>query len=171
MTIRTRIATAAILPVVLLSACASQTAGTPKPVDTSADVAELLRMQDRELDMLNAGNIDSMLTNYTDDIIMMAPDAPLVNGHAALRSMIEGMLKDATPNAKYTSSDVDVHGDIAIVRYTGTMTMTPKAAGAAPVTHSIKGIHVYTRQPDGRWKIAQDVWNNDPMPATAGKGQ
>ena len=169
MTIETRITTAAILAFLALSACTSQSADMPKPVDTSADVAELRRLQDRELDMLNSGNIDSMLTNYTDDIIMMAPDAPLVNGTPALRSMMEEMLKEATPTGKYTSADVDVYGDIAIVRYTGTMTMTPKAAGAAAVTETIKGIHVYKKQPDGRWKIAQDVWNNDPPPAAPGK--
>jgi len=24
-----------------------------------------------------------------------------------------------------------------------------------------KGLHVYRRQPDGSWKLAQDIWNSD----------
>jgi hypothetical protein len=32
------------------------------------------------------------------------------------------------------------------------------------VTERIKGIHVMKRQPDGTWKIAQDVWNSDAPP-------
>ena len=43
------------------------------------------------------------------------------------------------------------------------MIVTPRAGGEA-VTETFKGIHVYRRQADGSWKIAQDAWNMDAAP-------
>ena len=43
---------------------------------------------------------------------------------------------------------------------------TPRKGGK-PMTETIKGIHIYKRQSDGTWKIAQDVWNTDPPPPVA----
>ena len=55
-------------------------------------------------------------------------------------------------------------GDVAIERYSGLFTVTPKAGGDA-VAENIKGIHVYRRQADGSWKMTHDVWNSDdPLP-------
>lgn len=42
----------------------------------------------------------------------------------------------------------------------GDLTLTPKDGGE-PVQESIKGRHVYEKQEDGSWKIAQDIWNTD----------
>ncbi len=64
---------------------------------------------------------------------------------------------------EYTGSDVTVAGDWAIERYVGTVMMTPKAGGET-ITETIKGIHIYRRQPDGSWRIAQDIWNSNEAP-------
>jgi ketosteroid isomerase-like protein len=61
---------------------------------------------------------------------------------------------------------VQVVGDVGIVHYTGEMTATPKKGGK-PATEIIKGLHIYKRQADGSWKIAQDVWNTDAPEAPA----
>jgi len=38
--------------------------------------------------------------------------------------------------------------------------LTPVAGGA--VTEYVgKGMHIYRRQGDGSWKIAEDIWNSD----------
>ncbi len=42
-------------------------------------------------------------------------------------------------------------------------TFTPEAGGEAH-TGNYKGIHIYRRQPDGSWRIAQDIWNSDEAP-------
>jgi ketosteroid isomerase-like protein len=94
----------------------------------------------------------------------MPPDEPAVHGRDAMRKWAETVFSQMTMSGRYTSSDVTVSGDLAVVRYTGEITMTPKAGGR-PATEHIKGIHVMKRQPDGSWKIAQDVWNSDAPPA------
>ena len=144
-------------------ACAPK---APSPVDTSADVAALQAMQDRELAVIAGGNIDTMLTVYTADVMMMPPGEPAVKGADALRKWLEAFLKDVSASGKYTSADVQVAGDWGVVRYSGELTATPRKGGK-PMTETIKGIHIYKRQPDGTWKIAQDVWNTDSPPPVA----
>lgn len=138
----------------------------PAPVDTSADVAAIKAAQDHEIAAVASGDMDSTLAVYTADVVMMAPDQPALTGADALRTFMTAMAKDFTVSGRYTSSDVQVAGDWGISRYVGELTMTPKAAGGKPVTEAIKGIHIFQRQPDGSWKIAQDVWNMD-APASA----
>lgn len=150
----------AVLLAVVACAKASET-----PVhDPAADKAAVDAVRNHEQAALNAGNIDSLLLVYADDIDMMAPGAPAARGVAAVRELSTTMLADGTPSVSYTSSSVEIAGDIAIDRYTGTFTMTPKAGGPA-TNETIKGIHVLRRQTDGGWKIIQDVWNADPPAA------
>ena len=49
----------------------------------------------------------------------------------------------------------------AIEHYNGVMAVTPKKGGPILEEH-VRGIHVYRRQPDGSWRIAQDIWNAEP---------
>lgn len=133
--------------------------------NTENDVAAINAAQDRELAMAATGNADSMATVVTSDAELMPPNEPAVHGLDAMKKWAETMFSQASLSGRYTSSDVTVSGDLAVARYTGELTITPKAGGA-PVTERIKGIHVMKRQPDGSWKIAQDVWNSD-APAVA----
>lgn len=153
----------------VVSALTALVACAPRPatVDTSADVAAIKTAQDHELAAVASGNVDSAAAVYTADVRMMPPDEPAVNGADALRSWVGAMYQEATFSGRYTSSDVQVAGDWGISHYVGELTVTPKAAGGKPVTQTLKGIHIFQRQPDGSWKIAQDVWNTDAPTAAA----
>jgi ketosteroid isomerase-like protein len=72
-------------------------------------------------------------------------------------------------SGRYDSSDVVVSGDLAVRRFTGRLTLTPKVGGD-PITERVKGLHVRRKQADGSWKITQDVWNVDEPAPTAGAG-
>jgi ketosteroid isomerase-like protein len=150
-----------------LQACASKAEPPAQAAqaNTENDVAAINAAQDRELAMAATGNADSMATVVTSDAELMPPNEPAVHGLDAVKKWAETMFSQASVSGRYTSSDVTVSGDLAVARYTGELTITPKAGGA-PVTERIKGIHVMKRQPDGSWKIAQDVWNSD-APAVA----
>ena len=128
--------------------------------DPVADKAAVDVVRNREMAAVNSGIADSLAAVYADDIVMMAPNEPVANGSTAVRTWIDNMLGQVTMMGRYTSSSVEVSGDWAIDHYAGELTMTPKAGGA-PTTETIKGLHIYRRQPDGSWKIVQDVWNAD----------
>ena len=145
-----------------LNACTP--AAPPPPVpDTAADVAAINAIREREIVFVAASNADSLSTLYSADIAMMPPGEPGIVGSEALKKWLTDFFAAATMTVKITSSHVDVSGDWAVDRYTGSVTVTPK--GGKPMNESMKGIHILKRQPDGTWLIAQDLWNSDaPVP-------
>ena len=126
----------------------------------SADVQALNQVREQEVTAFNAGEPDGLVAVMTDDCLVMPPGEPLVSGHEAVRSWHAALSEQFQINARYTDSEIEVVGDWAIERYAGVLTLTPKAGGDA-VEQVMKGIHIYRRQPDGGWRIAQDIWNSD----------
>jgi ketosteroid isomerase-like protein len=62
--------------------------------------------------------------------------------------------------------EIRVTGDWAYSRYSYTWILTPVPGGES-VEVSGKGIWIVQRQPDGSWKIAREIWNNDKPLADA----
>ena len=131
--------------------------------DTSADQQNISQVGERELSAFSAGDIDGNLATLTQDVVMMPPNEQLLTGAAAVRSWLRSVHEQFKINARYTESQVVVAGDWAIQRYVGVGTITPKKGGR-PIEERFKGIHIYQRQPDGSWRIAQDIWNSDSPP-------
>ncbi len=145
--------------VAVLACIACQPAGN----STEEDVAAINEVRGMEAEGVNSGDAERALEPYTDNVAFMAPNAPLMTGKEAVRSWFSGAMEQFDVSVNYTFSDVQVAGDWAVERYAGTATFTPKD-GSDAMVEQIKGIHVYQRQADGTWKIAQDIWNSDAAP-------
>lgn len=124
-----------------------------------ADIDALKQVRERELAGLRSGHPEDFVAAFTSDAVLVPPGEPPVSGHAALRTWAQGMFDRFTLSGEYTSSEANVIGDWAVERYTGTLSVTPRTGGA-PMEDSFRGIHIYRRQPDGSWRIAQDIWNS-----------
>lgn len=165
MTVRSILAAA----VIFMGAAAGYAAQKPA-VNNAADEAAIAALSDREMASFSAGTVDTNIALLTDDAVMLPPNGPMLSGNEAIRKWATDMVNQYRVSGKYTDRKVIVSGDWASERFAGELSLTPKAGGAA-VTERIKGIHILRRQPDGSWKIAQDVWNTDtpPPPSTPGK--
>jgi ketosteroid isomerase-like protein len=140
---------------------ASDEAAAPT-VSTEADVAAIEAVQDLEVATFTSGDVT--LPHLTDNAVIMPPGENVVVGIEAARAWAAEFFDNyAFDVLDYTDSDIVVLGDTAIERYAGTATMTP--TGGETVSATYKGIHVYERQGDGSWKMAQDIWNFDAAPA------
>ena len=140
--------------------------GCPQPVEeaiTGADVDAINEVREAEWAAIVAGDVEAHLATMTDDCIMMPPNEEAVVGHEAVRAWDEAFIEMFEIAGEYTGSEVVGAGDWAIENYTAAMTLTPRDSGEAAM-ETIKGIHVYRRQADGSWKIAQDIWNADAAP-------
>lgn len=156
-----------VLATVAALACARPAPQADTKADTQADVAAINGIREKEVALAASGNMDSLMTVYASDVHWMPPNEPGIHGEEGLKKSFEAMLGQVTLDVAYTSSDVTVSGDWAVDRYTGVITATPKAGGS-PIEEKIKGVHIMKRQPDGTWRIAQDVWNTDaPAPPSA----
>lgn len=129
----------------------------PVPTEDHAEihaVAEALRTA------VNACDVRGILECWAPDGVLMPPHHPSVHGHPAIAEYFRSVFVTRRLSFTFTGSSVTLLGDVALERLTYTLAATSVTGGSA--TEDVgKGLHVYARQPDGRWRITQDIWNSD----------
>jgi uncharacterized protein (TIGR02246 family) len=123
--------------------------------------ADVEKGEARWLEAFNGGDAAGVAAQYTAEARLMAPNAPTVEG----RSNIEGFVKEfIATGAQVRFELVTVHDSADISTSVGRYVMT--FPGDAPEDRG-KFIEVWTRQSDGSWLIADDIFNSDLPPASA----
>jgi uncharacterized protein (TIGR02246 family) len=113
------------------------------------------------LKAFNGGDAAGVAARYTDAGRLMAPNAETVEG----RGNIEGFTKEFIATGAQLSFELlSVHESADMCASVGRYVMT--FPGDAPEDRG-KFIEVWTRQADGSWLIADDIFNSDLPPATA----
>jgi uncharacterized protein (TIGR02246 family) len=112
-----------------------------------------------------AKDVEKTVSYYSDDAVVMPPNAPSATTRETIRSAWKEML--TTPGAaiswKATKVEVAKSGDLACVSGTYEETMTD-ASGKSAKDHG-KYVEVWEKQADGTWKCGADIWNSD-LPAS-----
>lgn len=149
-----------MLPLLLLSACATRDDDDPAAMQAAADSARaairanIAAMQAH----FNAGHFDSLAQFYTNDAVSMPPNQPAVTGPAnivgAMRTMMGPM---QNLQMHFTTQSVTARGDIAIER--GRYHMTFNMGGQA-VADSGKYL-THWRKVGDRWLTAEEIFNSD----------
>jgi ketosteroid isomerase-like protein len=138
------------------SAWSADTAGTDaKAVETAAHGAYVAA--------INSNDTEVLLSDLTDDIVYQAPNEPEIVGRKAVRQWIAAYFGSYRTQWEKTSIGFTVIGDCAYERYTYRSKDVDRKTGAI-TTDQGKGINVYRRGPDGRWRVAIDGWSSD-LPA------
>ena len=135
--------------------------------DTKSAIEKALRDLDAQWSAAaGANDLDKTVSFYSDDAIVMPPNAPGATTKETIRSAWKEML--TTPGAaiswKATKVEVAKSGDLACV--SGAYEQTTIDASGKPVTDRGKYVEVWEKQADGKWKCSADIWNSD-LPATA----
>jgi ketosteroid isomerase-like protein len=142
-----------LFPALLSAACHS--ARTPDPAaDRQAIAAATAQFGAAE----SAGSVDQFRGFFTDDLVMMGPNEPLVIGGDSVAALMRVFHGKYGVQVKYDSQEIVVFGDWAFDRGTERYTLTPKAGGA-PITKSGNYLYLYQRQKDGSWKQSRVMWN------------
>ena len=147
-----RLPVLAVAAIVVLAACAPQGA-QPSP--------ELAAMADRWEEGINTGDLDLLVSMYTSDARLMAPNTPMGQGSEAIRTAF-GELIEGGITAELETLEAAVAGDLGY--RVGTYSLF--AADGSPVDTG-KYVEVWQKTAAG-WQIADDVYNSD-LPADAGK--
>jgi ketosteroid isomerase-like protein len=138
--------------------------GTASAADTKIEQAI------RDLDVhwakaVEAKDLDKSVSYYSDDAIVMPPNAAIATTKEAIRSFWKDVL--AIPGLvfrwKTTKVEVAKSGDMAYA--SGTYELTMNDASGKPVNDHGKYIEVWEKQADGKWKCGVDIWNSD-LPAS-----
>ena len=135
--------------------------------DTKSAIEQALRDLDAQWSAAAAAkDVDKTVSFYSDDAIVMPPNAPGATTKEAIRSIWQDLL--ASPGLviswKATKVEVAKSGDLACV--SGTYEETTTDASGKPVKDRGKYVEVWEKQADGKWKCGTDIWNSD-LPATA----
>lgn len=146
-----------ILPLLALATSCSGPPPAAAPVDTAAIEQAA---HGGYVAAINSNNVDTLMERLSDDIVYRAPGAPEVIGKKAVRDWVAAYFGGYLTKWEKTSIGFTVSGDWAFERYTYKSTDTDRKTGA--VTTDIgKGINVYRRGPDGKWRVAIDGWSSD----------
>jgi uncharacterized protein (TIGR02246 family) len=98
---------------------------------------------------------------YTDDVVGMSVDVPVVQGKENMQKYFETMMKEK-PELSWTPVKVEVarSGDLAYSWGKGKVSMKDKKGKVTETTD--KYVSVWKKQADGGWKIAVDTMIPDP---------
>ena len=110
------------------------------------------------LDALNSGDLEAAVACYEPAGVIAPEPTERVEGHAAVRSMMEGFLAQR-PTIALQESQVVEAGDLALVRSGLTIT-TGEGEGQVQEMKVVPTL-LMRRQADGRWLVVID-W---PFPA------
>jgi uncharacterized protein (TIGR02246 family) len=113
-----------------------------------------------------AKDLDKTVSFYSDDAIVMPPNAPADTTKETIRKSWQDLL--ASPGLviswKTTKVEVAKSGDLACV--SGTYEVTMNVPSGKPINDRGKYVEVWEKQADGKWKCGMDIWNSDlPAPA------
>jgi len=145
--------------VLVLGGCA------PK-FDATSESARLLRRDAEWADLASAGkNVDSIVSYWSDDAVIIEPGQPAVEGKAAIRNYVGESLK--TPGFKIhwvsEKPTFSPYGKLAYMR--GTDEMTVPGPKGTPITLHLRGYSIWRLESDGQWRCVVDIANEAPSPS------
>ncbi len=133
-----------------------------KKVDIKSD-EEKIRYNLEDWQKIGAtGDVDKIMTYWSDDAILMIPGLPTINGKDAIRKMIEGS-KGSAPKMTWdspSSINVSQSGDLAYVMTKNHITMTDSTGHS--MTQDNKALLIWKKQTDNSWKESVVIFNAEP---------
>lgn len=114
-----------------------------------------------------AGDAAGVARYYTDDAVQMPASEPDIVGRDAFRSSLEALFFQFKIHGDSTDVlEIETAGEIAFVRGTYAITLTPKTGGES-TRYTGKFVHLLKRQQDGPWKIHRAIGVDDVSPRPA----
>lgn len=151
----------ALLLALSLSSCSSGQQAPQPSIDE--DLAAIAEARTNLLEALRSDDVPGIIAVLTDDHLTMAPDGPTPPDNRALAEWHQARVDLYQFKSTFNSNDIQVHGDIAIERWSSDIQLIPRDGGET-VEDSSKGVWIWERQQDGTWKLLWSIWNSD-LPA------
>ncbi|MGA8073024.1 MAG: DUF4440 domain-containing protein [Candidatus Acidiferrales bacterium] len=156
----------AIVLAICLVAAACSSAPTqpsvqvPPPVDPAAIEKQIRSMDADWSHAANLGDVETCISYYADEGLLLEPNAPVVTGKEAFRKSWTAMVTGPQyVSLTFASTKVTVAqaGDMAWD--IGTYELTTKDKDGKASKEAGKYVEVWQKQVDGSWKVAVDTYN------------
>jgi ketosteroid isomerase-like protein len=113
---------------------------------------------------INSNDTETLLADLTDDVVYQSPNEPEIIGKDAVRKWVTAYFAGYRTKWEKISIGFTVLGDWAFERYAYKSTDVNKKTGAV-TTDKGKGVNIFRRGADGKWRVAIDGWSSD-IPTT-----
>ena len=142
-------------------------AGCARRFDLVAERAVLRQADGQYSQASAAGDVDRVVSMYTNDATLLPPNQPAITGVDGIRkfSVASAGLRGVSLSFLPVLVEVSSHGDMGYTVNTFKFSYT--SPDGHHLTDSGRAFYVWRRQPDRSWKIAIDIWSSDvPVPAS-----
>ena len=126
------------------------------------DLRAIEAINQRDVQYAKANDPVRMMSQWTDDFVVLPPVGPIMRGRAAIAETITGM-ENPMETVDWTLSfeEVKIIGDYALQWGTYGGRLRPRAGGEEMRTGG-KLMRILQRQPDGSWKMHRTMYTVDP---------
>jgi len=135
----------------------------PAPADTSAAAKQAIDAANATWPRLTAaGHADSLAELYHPNAVILPPNMAPTRGREAIRTFFQGMNAGPHPTLTLHADSVWASGSSAVElgRWTWTWPAGAKLPPGVPTADSGKYLVRWVNE-NGRWLMAQDIWNSD----------
>jgi ketosteroid isomerase-like protein len=163
-----RLAPASTLAVVTAAiiACNPAPAGSGAASSTGSgsenDAAALMQTSRDWAKAAAAGNVDEIVSYWSDDAIVLEPNRPALVGKQAIRGMVEASMK--IPKFSITwepeRASISKDGEMGYLIEHNRVTLAD-STGKVRTMYG-KAVTVWRKDASGRWKCVVDTWNDSP---------
>ena len=133
------------------------------PSSVESDLRAIEAINQRDVQFARAGDSAMMMSQWTDDIVLLPPAGPIQRGRRMIADGFRGVENPNLLDYVLDIQEVKVVGDHAFQWGTYRYSLLPRE-GAETVRISGKIMRILQRQPDGSWKIHRGMTTVDPPP-------
>ena len=108
------------------------------------------------------GDVDEILSYWTDDAVVIPAGMPSLVGRDALRAYVEGTRTIPGFRINWSSTDAQVSPDGTMAYLLSTNEVAMDGPDGLPVTSRGRAVTVWHRGDQGQWRCAVDIWNDMP---------
>jgi uncharacterized protein (TIGR02246 family) len=120
------------------------------------DLRAIEAINQRDVQFALAGDASLMMSQWTDDFVLLPPAGPILRGRRVIAEAFEGIESPEIVEYVLDIQEVKVLGDHAFEWGTYRYTMRPRAGGETIRTGG-KLMRILQRQPDGSWKMHRGI--------------
>ena len=143
---------------IFLNAC------TEDAVNKDIEAQILMDLSRQWSAQVSSGDMESALSVWADDAVMLPPDLPLLDGKAVIEEYVTGAAN--IPGFQIRWEPLEAHvsndGDMAYMLERNVIEVDGPD-GNKIITHS-KVVTIWRKNADGEWKNVVDIWNTAPAP-------
>lgn len=143
----------------VLALCVASLTSCRPPVDLEAERTLLKEADARYTETANAGDVEGLTSLYAADATRYPPDGAPAHGLDAMRAFATRVSE--TPGFHLTPTpialEVAAGGDMGYTLNLLRLDLT--GPDGTPLTEWLRDFHVWRREPDGAWRIVEDMWH------------